>query len=350
MAVCRTARPGAMLLLVLGGLALYGRAAVLDRRAFAGPRDRARCAQDEVQRRGRRADRQREIEAAPGARPAPADRSRPRSPTSSATARFPADVPRRRAARCTDALFDGGNRAALTLPGAGAELRRGAPGARSRAPSRCSRHGDPRAVFASAADGSRSALVEAAPCARRLAALAPAHAARRTRVADRGGVAGADPPPRARAGRARGRARGRRDRRGDDDRRARSCSRRSTPATATRSSGTIWDAFLGDLRLWGARGGRARPDRRGGLRARTRGAWRQAGRRAVAPCGSRARGSRAPARCWCSPCCCSGCRRSRSISRWCPAAGVLVFSGRGRGRATLVRSIDRLRGPARSAD
>ena len=294
-------------------LALYAPYAVLDRRAFAdrataafapgrgaGPRSRQRIAtaRSRPSRSSRRAGRR-------------SRRPSPRRRDWASRARFHAG-----AGRCTDALFAGGR------------------GRRSRCPA-------PARSCARRCRRSRAA----ACCRRRPGALPPRRRAARGRAASRPRrwrgssprwARRADPrasccssPPALRAPTRRlrspprraglalaGGAIGRRDHGRARDR----ALDASTRATATRSSGTIWDAFLGDLRCGGSSRARSGLIAAAVFEPGARGAWR----RRRAPAGAVRLGGAARARrrrCSCSPCCCSGCRRFRWISRWWRAPG-----------------------------
>ena len=103
--------------------------------------------------------------------------------------------------------------------------------------------------------------------------------------------------------------------------------------------GTIWDSFLGDLRLWGLVVGAGGADRRRAVRAGSARRLAAAARPGAHAARRRRRVWPAPAHCSSSPCC----------SLWMPEvpldlalitlAGGLVFVGRRRGRARLLRSV-----------
>ena len=128
---------------------------------------------------------------------------------------------------------------------------------------------------------------------------------------------------------------------GDERSAARSCSRRFDTSHGDAVVGTIWDAFLGDLRLVGARSrarsgviaaaavrARARAARGGGWLARVAEPVRRGG-------AARARrGARS-----CSPCCCCGCPRFRSISRSSRSPACWCSAPPPRSCASVLRSI-----------
>ena len=235
--------------LVAGGLALYAQRAVLDRQAFA---DRATAAleQDEVRdevaaRTGHARDRSRAGAGAAPPGPRGRDRRRarrrPRSRRSGTRARR----------RCTRAVR---RRRRAALAARGGPTRCGPRSTRARTtPASCSRRGDPELMRLG---GGRleNGLVRAAPWAPRLASLAPVACSSPSALL----IAAAFRAPTRRRGArrvgARARAGRRRDRGRDLDRaRDRAVDVRHQPRRHV--VGTIWDAYLGDLRLWGLAAG-----------------------------------------------------------------------------------------------
>ena len=281
---CAVLLVAGVLALMLGGLALYARHAVLDDERV---RDRATetLAQDEVRRRDRARIADREIEANPGS-PRAARRSRPPSATSwAARPSRASSAPARW--RCTTALFgDGGialarrrwrrsaSGTALLLPGAGRDL---AAAVAARSPAAAMLPPADPVLFSLGGGAARD------PCARPRRAGARALGARADRVRRRAAAA---------------------PRRGLRAPTLRLGLRRvalgialACGATVAATSigravvlstfdtshgdavvGTIWSAFLADLRLWalalGALGVIAaaafEPGRAGGLAARAR--------------------------------------------------------------------------------
>ena len=279
---CAVLLVAGVLSLVLGGVALYARHAVLDQRAFAD-RATATLRQDEVRDEIAQRIADREIAGDPGARGAPARVRRPRSPRSSRAPSSPgefhagATALHRLAVRRRlppDRRF--------ALPGAAKELRdavaRHSPSAAAMIPP-----ARPAAVPESAAAGSRARLRSAAPRGARpvgagavrppspglLAALRRRAAGARTlRLRNCGGPRSGWHWPEARSSPAPRSA-------------ARSCCRPSTRATATRSSGRSGVRSLADLRVWGLilGGARDRSPPRSSSPGRP-GAWRRAVARA----------------------------------------------------------------------
>ena len=341
--------------LMLGGLALYARHAVLDARAFAD-----RATGDAAPGRGPRRDRRRgsptrEIEPTPGAGRRAGPCSRPRSPTSSTSPRFrgefhagahgaaPRAVRRRLASR--DARW--------RCPAPARELR-AAVAARSPAAARDAPARRTRSSSRSAAAGSRARCVDAAPRRARLSALRRSALLAGLVLLVAAALARADAAARAAPRGARARARGRRDRRGDLDRPRRGALDLRHVRTATRSwarSGArSWPTCGCGALVAGAVG----RDRRGGLRA-GRAAARGGG------CSTARHGARAAApRGWRAP---AALVLLAVLLLWMPevpldlalvaAAGLLVFSGAGRGRPlgpAVINPIDRLQRPRAAVD
>ena len=270
---CAVLLVAGVLSLVLGGLALYARHAVLDQRAFADRR-RRRCSQDEVRDEIAQRIADREIDADPGARRRAGRRSRRPSPRSSrARASRPSSTPG--ATALHESLFAGG--AAGDGAGAARARRRScAPRSRStRRPRRRCCRPPIRSSSASAAAGSR------ARCARPRRWDATCRRWRRWACSSGWccSSAAALRAPTLRLGLRRaalGLALA-----GGATVAATAIGRAIVLSTFDTSHGdavvgTIWSAFLADLRLWGLIVGGARDRGRGGLRAR--GAGRVAAR------------------------------------------------------------------------
>jgi hypothetical protein len=234
---------GGVVLLVLGALALYGRSTVLDQQAFAD-RATAALAQDEVQEEVGTRIANRAIEAEPGLAPLrPTVEAAVTHAVQSWT--FPAHF-HDGAEAMHRALFSGGS-VDLALPGTAADIRAGVP---ERSYARTLLPSDDPTLFHLGSGTLETRLVDAAPWARRAAKLAP--------VAVAGGVlllvlaALRAPTPRRGARRA---ALGLAVT-GGVLVAATTVGRAVVLSTFDTSHGdavvgTIWDAFLGDLRLWG---------------------------------------------------------------------------------------------------
>ncbi|MDA0183577.1 hypothetical protein OJ997_24925 [Solirubrobacter phytolaccae] len=284
---CAGLLAGGVALLVLGALAFYGRAVVLDEQAFA---DRAASVltQDEVQDEIGLRLAGRAIEDEP-------DLAQLRPTVEAAVAdavqdpQFPAHF-RAGTQAMHHALFSGGS-VDLVLPGAAADIRAAVP-ERSRALALLSRE-DP-SLFHLGGGGVESGLVELAPDARRAASLAPVaivlglallilaalRAPDRRRGARRAALALAVTGGVLVAATTIGRA--------------------VVLSTFDTSHGdvvvgTIWDTFLGDLRLWGLVLGAGGLVAAAVLEPGARGAWRRPVTRALAPCGTPGRLARAAA-------------------------------------------------------
>ena len=336
--------------LMLGGLALYARHAVLDARRVRRPRDRRRSHQDEVDRRDRRADRRRArsratrrwrcagpiLEAAVAdvvARPAlPRPSSTParsRCTTRSSVTAASASGRRRRGAPILVRVT------ALPLPGAGRELR-AAVAARSPARPASSRATTPcssRSAAARSRPRSSSAAPTRSGCPRSrrwpsllgLAAAGPGGVARRRRADS--GCGGPRWGSRSRAGRWSRRPRSR----------APWSSRPSTRRTATRSSARSGAPSSADLRLWALAMGAVGVIAAAAIEPGAPGAWRRLLAARDVAFGSVLRLARA-----------AGCSSLAVLLLWMPevaarprrwslAAGLLVFSG----AAEVVRSAQR---------
>lgn len=253
-------------LLVVGALAIYGRAVVLDEHEFAD-RATATLAQDEVQEEVGLRLANRAIEGEPGlGQLRPTVEAAVTDAVESWT--FPAHF-HDGAAAMHRALFSGGS-VDLALPGAGAEIRAAVPD-RSRALTLLST--DDPTLFHLGDGGLESGLVEAAPTARDAAGFAP--------VVILAGLALLV----ASAWRAPTRRRG--------ARRAAlglalvggvlvavtTIGRAVVLSTFDTSHGeavvgTIWDSFLGDLRLWGLLIGAGGLIAAAAFEPGRRGAWR----------------------------------------------------------------------------
>ncbi|HET6551525.1 MAG TPA: hypothetical protein VFG79_23865 [Solirubrobacter sp.] len=285
---CAALLAAAVVALVLGALALYGRSAVLDERAFAD-RATAALAQDEVRDEVAQRLANREIEAAPELAPQ-------RPALEAAVADVVAD---RRfdgrfhagATALHHGLFGAGD-AALALPGTGAELH-GAVAARAPHVARLLPAGDPELMRL---DGGplEAGLVHAAPWSRRLAGLAPLALALGLVLL----VTSALRAPTRRRGARRaalGIALA-----GGAIVAATTIARAVVLSTFDTSHGdavvgTIWDAFLGDLRLWGLAAGALGLIVAAAFEPGARGAWRGAIERALTPRGAAERLARAGA-------------------------------------------------------
>ncbi len=301
--------------LVAGGLALYAQRAVLDRQAFA---DRATAALEQDEVRDEIAIRlaQREIEAVPALAP--------RRPVIEAAVgdvvddgRFPA-VWHAGAEAMHRELFDGAD-VKLSLPGTGTELR-AAIDARSRNAAELLPPGDPELMRLG---GGRleDGLVRAAPWGPRLASLAPLALLAAAGLL----VAAAFRAPTRRRGARRiglGLAVA-----GGITVAGTTIARAMVLSTFDTSHGdvvvgTIWDAYLGELRLWGLAVGAMGLIAAAISEPGARGAWRRVLR---SPSGSAARLTRA-----------GGLALLAALLLWIPevpldlalvsAAGVLVFT------------------------
>jgi hypothetical protein len=266
--------------LVLGGLALYARHAVLDTTAFAD-RASATLGQDEVRAEIVARITEREIEAAPGLAP--------RRPAVEAAVDAAIDDPgfsgrfHAGAEALHRALF-AGEPSSFALPGLGRQLQAaGAP----------VRPADPQ-LLALGGGQLEDGLVRAAPQAQRLAPFGPlavivglvllAGAGRRAatprlgarRVAVGLALAGGATVAATTIGRA---------------------VLLSTFDTSYGDAvvGTIWDAFLGDLRVWGLVAGAVGLIAAAVFEPGARGAWQRTIQRVMAPRGSTARFARAGA-------------------------------------------------------
>jgi hypothetical protein len=282
---CAVLLLGGALLLLLGGVALYGRSVVLDERAFA---DRASVAlaQDEVQEEIGDRIATREIEAEPALAPL--------RPTLDAAVgnfvhdwHFPAHF-RAGVTRMHRELFSG-QEVDLAVPGTDAWLRASLSGK-----SRQLLPPDEPELFHLGGGRIESGLVEAAPLGRRLSGFAPlalvlgfallvisaVRAPTRRRGARRaalgfalaGGAVGA----------------------------LTTVGRGVVLSTFDTSHGdavvgAIWDAFLGDLRMWGLAAGAAGLIAAAAFEPGARGAWRCALRQLASPHGTAGRLARAAA-------------------------------------------------------
>jgi len=314
---CAGLLAGGIALLVVGALALYGRAAVLDEQAFA-ERATAALAQDEVRDEiGRRLAGD-AIQAEPALAP-----QRPTVEAAVADAvqapGFPAHF-RAGAQAMHHALFTGGS-VDLALPGAAADIRTAVP-ERSRALALLPRE-DPT-LFHLGGGTLETSLVKVAPEARSAASLAPLavagglallvlaalRAPNRRRGVRRAALGLAVTGGVLVAGTTIGRA-----------------VVLSTFDTSHGDAvvGTIWDAFLGDLRRWGLVVGAGGVIVAAAVEPGTRGAWRPLAVRFLTPAGAPGRLVRA-----------AGLLVLAALLLWIPevpldlalvtAAGVLVFT------------------------
>jgi len=308
---------GGVLLLVAGVLGMYGRAAVLDERAFAD-RATAALAQDEVRDEIAARISDREIEAEPALA-----QLKPTIDAAVASVvgdfRFPQTF-RTATVGLHRSLFDGGS-ADLRLPGARAELERALP-PRSRA-AELLPAGDPE-LFHLGGGRLESGLVDAAPTARRLARFSP--------IALLAGLALLF----AAAWRAPTRRRGARRAAlgvavaGGLLIAATTIGRAIVLSTFDTSHGdavvgTIWDSFLGDLRLWGLLLGASGLIVAAAFEPGARGAWRPVTNQLLTPIGTAGRLTRVV-----------GLLLLAGLLLWFPevpmdlalvtAAGVLVFT------------------------
>lgn len=308
---------GAVLLLVLGIVALYGRAVVLDETEFAD-RATAALAQDEVQEEiglrlvGRALD----------AEPALAQ-LRPTVEAAVSDAVLAPEFPTRfhtGAEAMHHALFHGGS-VDLAVPGT-AEYIRGSVAERSRALSLLSRE-DP-SLFHLGGGGLESGLVEVAPRARQASIVAPLAFAAGLALLVMAALRAPTPRRGARraalglaltggvlvAGTTVGRA---------------VVLSNFDTSHGDVVVGTIWDAFLGDLRLWGLVMGGVGLIAAAVIEPGPRGAWRQFTVRWLTPPDARGRAARA-----------TGLVVLALLLLWIPeipldlalvtAAGVLVFT------------------------
>ncbi|MDA0170453.1 hypothetical protein OJ998_15245 [Solirubrobacter taibaiensis] len=276
-----------VLLLVVGSLALYGRATVLDEEAFAD-RATAALAQDEVQAEVGTRIADRAIEAEPALAQL---RPTVEAAVSDAVKRwtFPAHF-HDGVEAMHRSLFSGGS-VDLALPGAAADIRAAVP-ERSRALALLS--SDDPMLFHLGGGALETRLVESAPTARRAATFAP--------VALAGGllllVAAAFRAPTLRRG-ARRAALGL-ALTGGVLVAVTSVGRAVVLSSFDTSHGdavvgTIWDSFLGDLRFWGLVVGAGGVIAAALFEPGTRGASRRLLVRALTPCGSAGRLARAAA-------------------------------------------------------
>jgi hypothetical protein len=320
-----------VLALVLGGVALYARHAVLDERAFA---DRATAAlgQDEVRDEIARRIADREISEIP--------QLAARRPTVEAAIAevvegpaFPGEFRAGATALHRSLFADAPGATALALPGAARELR-AAVARHSPAAAKLLPPADPQ-LFGIGGGRLESALRDAAPLGRDLSALAPL--ALLAGVLALVGAALRAPTLRLGLRRAAlGLALA-----GGVIVAATAVGRAIVLSTFDTSHGdavvgTIWGAFLADLRLWGLIAGGLGVVAAAIFEPGAPGAWRRAGTRVLAPRGSTARLARA-----------GGLVALAVLLLWMPevpldlalvsVAGLLVFSG----AAEIVRLAQR---------